>query len=626
MIRQQHWLYVERFLAAGWLLILSSLMMALTLYLHGQPSFPVALFILLWLLALGLFLGACWLLDRGQAHPRMLAIGWDRQDTSLLLLATGVAWGVRSLNLGLMPRTLHNDEAIMAVSAVRLLQEPVADPALIDTQGYVNLWYYTLALSIRLFGETIAGVRTLPALLGVLTIPAAYLLFRCLFERRIAMVASILLATFHFHIHFSRLALNNVADPLLGALIFTCLVLGWRTQRYTLFALAGVWLGLGLYLYTGARLFFVLIASMGLLWLLARRSSWRAWPSSTYLGPLLILSLGVLLVAAPIVQNILLNPDPFTTRFRRDGLSFTKIQQFAAEQAVTPARFLVEQAKHAALAFHYYPDKDVGAFYDKERPLLGVVPGVLMGVGVGVCCHRWRRWRFQLPLVWLALAVLLGGVLMVRPPSVQRYITLAPVLCLLIALGIDLLYRAATRLLPHRERWWRLAVVLLVSYVAADSLQQYFGDYRRRETYGTLQSQAATMLAQHLASYPTTPTVVYVGERTQPYLRSHIPRYLLGDYFRFGLPDIAKLETVEKQISYSLPAGNSCVVFVARPAHQADLQAIEQRRPQGQSILIRWPLTGAPLFHLYAWGCQRAGQVSRLSAQPSALAPSTLPD
>jgi 4-amino-4-deoxy-L-arabinose transferase-like glycosyltransferase len=606
MIKHGYWPYTRWRLDSRWLLLLSGMAMMLALHLHRDSSFPAGLFILVWVLALALLFWACWALDRGQSHPPALVCVWNRQDAFLLLMLTVAAWGLRCLNLGGMPRTLHNDEAVMAVSAVRLLHEPLADPAFIDTQGYVNLWYYTLALSIRLFGETIAGVRTLPALLGVLTIPATYLFLRILFPRRIAISASILLATFHFHIHFSRLALNNVADPLLGVLIFGCLILGWRTQRASLFALAGVLLGLGLYFYTGARLFFVLTLVMGALWLLSRLPRWRTWASSQYIAPLMMAVLGTWLVAAPIVQNILLNPKPFTTRFRRDGLSLEKIQQLSGEQEVTPFVFLLEQAKRAGLAFHYYPDVDIGGFYDRVLPLLSVVPGTLMVLGVGVCLYHWRRWRFQLPLVWLALAILLGGILMVRPPSVQRYITLAPVLCLLIALGVDLLYRIANRFLPRLERWWRLAVVLLIAYMAVDNLQRYFADYRRRETYGTLQSQAATALAQHLKMLPAPPTVVYVGERTQPYLRSSIPRYLLGaDYPRLGLPDMTELGNVENQLAHSLaPPGNGCVVFVARPAHLSDMQAIEQRRPQGQWMTVKWSLTGELLFHLYASGCR----------------------
>jgi 4-amino-4-deoxy-L-arabinose transferase-like glycosyltransferase len=449
-------------------------------------------------------------------------------------------------------------------------------------------------------------VRTLPALLGVLTIPATYLFLRLLFQRRIAFTAAILLATFHFHIHFSRLALNNVTDPLIGVLLFSSLVMGWRTQRYTLFALAGACLGLGLYLYTGARLFFILSAIMGGLWLLARLRTWRTWSVATYGMPALLGVLGMLLVILPMVQNILHDPGPFTTRFQRDGLSVEKVYQLASEQGITPAGFMLNQANYAALAFHYYPDIDIGWFYDRERPLFSVVPGALMLLGVGVCCYRWRQWRYQLPLVWLGLTVLLGGILMINPPSIQRYITLAPVLCLLIALGIDLLYTTAMRFLPRWERGWRLLVVLLITYIAADSLQRYFIDYRSRETYGTIQSQAATMLSQYLSTFSVPPTVVYVGERTQPYLRSSIPRFFLGEYARFGLPDVAALDTLGAQIDTNAAADSGCVVFVARPKHQPELQIVEQQRPHGQVAAIHWPLTGAVLFQLYEVGCGEA--------------------
>ncbi len=63
------------------------------------------------------------------------------------------------------------------------------------------------------------GLRAFSAILGALTIPATYGLARELFDRRTAILAALVLLTFPPHVHYSRLALNNIADPLFGTLV-----------------------------------------------------------------------------------------------------------------------------------------------------------------------------------------------------------------------------------------------------------------------------------------------------------------------------------------------------------------------------------------------------------------------
>jgi 4-amino-4-deoxy-L-arabinose transferase-like glycosyltransferase len=71
----------------------------------------------------------------------------------------------------------------------------------------------------RLFGETTEALRLQAAIFGTLSILAAYALTRLLWGRRPALIAAALLATYHFHIHFSRNAMNNIYDALFSMLI-----------------------------------------------------------------------------------------------------------------------------------------------------------------------------------------------------------------------------------------------------------------------------------------------------------------------------------------------------------------------------------------------------------------------
>ncbi|MDX1994190.1 MAG: glycosyltransferase family 39 protein, partial [bacterium] len=86
-------------------------------------------------------------------------------------------------------------------------------------------WYFSAlqTVTVELFGASLTGSRMVSVLFGVLTIPAVYLLARVWFDRPTALLAAFVLAVFPPHVHFSRLALNNIADPLFGTLALALL-------------------------------------------------------------------------------------------------------------------------------------------------------------------------------------------------------------------------------------------------------------------------------------------------------------------------------------------------------------------------------------------------------------------
>lgn len=114
---------------------------------------------------------------------------------------------------------------------------------------------------------SLAGLRLLSALVGVAQVIAVYFLGRTAFDRKVGLLAALLLATFPPHLHFSRIGINNIADPLMGTLAFAFLLRGLRGGRRLDFALAGASLGLTQYFYEGGRLFYVPFALLWLTWL-----------------------------------------------------------------------------------------------------------------------------------------------------------------------------------------------------------------------------------------------------------------------------------------------------------------------------------------------------------------------
>ena len=89
-----------------------------------------------------------------------------------------------------------------------------------------------------------------------------YLLVRLLFSRGLALLVALLLAGYHYHLHYSRLGLNNIADPFFVAWALYFLVVGWQGNRRWAWAFSGVLAGLAFFFYTGGRQVPVILAGI----------------------------------------------------------------------------------------------------------------------------------------------------------------------------------------------------------------------------------------------------------------------------------------------------------------------------------------------------------------------------
>lgn len=115
------------------------------------------------------------------------------------------AAAVRFYQLGALPRVLDGDEGSVGLSARQTVQGPLANPFAL-WENFGALYLQAINISLKLFGVNAFGLRLLPAIGGVLAIPSLYLLARWIGGRRIALIAVLILAFSHSHIHFSRIA------------------------------------------------------------------------------------------------------------------------------------------------------------------------------------------------------------------------------------------------------------------------------------------------------------------------------------------------------------------------------------------------------------------------------------
>jgi hypothetical protein len=399
--------------------------------------------------------------------------------TALIVAGTGgvrrvslppVAWPLVALTLlALLVRTwdvrdtlrASMDEGPFVMAIVEMRADPFS-PLLMPVHiipSFTRVFPYIQMVLSDLLGSSWAVLRLTSAIFGALTVPALYFLARELFDRPTAWVAAAFLATFPPHIHMSRIAINNIADPLCGVLALGFLVRALKTQDRLWYMLAGAMLGWLAYFYEGGELLYPALVLAWLVWL-------------TMAGPLrpdrrgVAWMVGVMLLVAMPTYAVTIGQDaPMFTRLTEHGMDddyWTDIltgedglyylQQFFRQKIMPPL-------------LHYIHKPDASIFYGGETAL--VLPWLVPLFFLGVYRAMWRpRGGGMLLLLWIVLTAL-GNSLIQSSAWTARFVVAMPGIVLLMAWGVCAVVR---------ERRWLLVIVNLVM---VSQVAYYFGPHQR---------------------------------------------------------------------------------------------------------------------------------------------------
>lgn len=196
----------------------------------------------------------------------------------LLLLIMLASLVVNTYNNEHIQPGLHGDEAESGLEARNL-----------NAGRYHTLigigWYdqplpsfLAQAWGLRLFGDTISGLRTTSAVVGALTLPFVYLLARTLFSPLVGLLTVILMACAHWFIAYAHLGINYNQTTLLEVIALWAFWEGLRQRRWYWFILSGLATGAGLYLYFASRLVPILLGAFAMyLWFSGSPLANRLW-------------------------------------------------------------------------------------------------------------------------------------------------------------------------------------------------------------------------------------------------------------------------------------------------------------------------------------------------------------
>lgn len=520
------------------------------------------------------------------------------RDGAIILGVAGVAilaLVLRVWNLDALPQALGGDEGEQGVEALKIMAGQIRNPFSLGWYSVPVMGFYYTVPAIALFGHTAFGVRIGWALVGVAAVIVLFLLARrSTGNTRLALLAALLLAAYHFHIHFSRLGSNQIADTLLVALAALFIVRGYQGGRWSDWALAGVVIGVGQYFYAGAR--FSMVLALALCAYYFARDGFRA-SRANVIGVGFMLA-GLLIAGGPMLQIAITDPIQYNARLNMIGVFqggwIWREMPFSNR---TFEQIMVDQLFRAVLSFNAYHDRVF--WYGLEGPLLDPASGVffLLGFGFGTVASLTNRGLAPFVLWWWG-AVLTGGMLTDTTPSSQRLVTAGAPAMFFVALAIDrLTVLAASAMrgsLSAIERRATVAGVLAAVTLCAISVRQYFVDYSPRSIYGGENALVATMVGRELAAKDERTTALFVAG--EPVMFANIGT------LRFLIPDVPKtdLKTLTAPLPKETVPPGSDAVFVFLPHRERELPFVRATFPSGTLRTVDDPRAlGKPLFTMY---------------------------
>jgi predicted DNA-binding antitoxin AbrB/MazE fold protein/4-amino-4-deoxy-L-arabinose transferase-like glycosyltransferase len=516
-----------------------------------------------------------------QHWPAILALG------AIMLLALGL----RVWSLDGIPPTLGGDEGSQGLEAIKVLTGEIRNPFSTGWLGVPTMSFFFNAPSIALLGNTATALRLPWALVGTLTVLCSFFLVKRLAGMALGLTTALLLATYHYHIHFSRLGSNQVADAFFVALALLLLYRAYDRRSLLDWALCGVVVGAAQYFYAGARFTAVVVAVVILFLLLRDRSRFlreNGWGVLVLLG-------AALLVGAPMIQYAVRFPQEYNARVNEVGIfqsGWLAREQEIRSQGALPILF--DQLKRAALAFNVYPDRTL--WYGSPRPLFDTGAGALFLLGLGYASVRLADRRLFPMVAWWWGAVILGGMLTESPPSSQRLITLAPPAVFFVALALVRVGQLVLRSwgAPRYQRLLAIYLTAAALVLSIGSIRWYFVEYTPMRIYGNFSGVVATELATYARDK--------LGDEARIYFFGP-PRM----YIRFGsIPYLApEVEGVDIEQPLQGPPGRELVLpdkdatFVFLPEREGELNLIRRTFPGGTLDRLLSPIDYSPLAFLY---------------------------
>ncbi len=518
------------------------------------------------------------MLSWGGAITLCVAAMWESGSTPGQPAGDVLAWAaglfllsflLRGLNTSVYPNALSGDEASFGLYSNTFRSGRTDNLFFAGWYSFPSLFYFIQSWGITFLGQTTEALRVPSAVVGGLTVLVTYLVARAMFGNRAALFGSILLAFSHFHIHFSRLGLNNIWDGFWWATTLGALWWAWNRERKAAITLAGICLGLSQYFYTSTRGLFAAVP----VWLFfAVLQDWprfkRAWP---HILRMFIISA---LIYLPLAWYYINQPDEFNAPMLRVSILGEWLTERTRITGKSALIILAEQFITSALGLTIVPLKQ---WYSPGTSILRPLAAGLFFLSLVIMLVRkYRDNRLWLILVWLGV-IITGGALSKDTPGSQRYIAAAPPAMMIIGYGMSEVISCMAKRFTGGKKLISTGIHILVFFTAVSDAWFYFYDYSPLSNFGGFQTQVAQRLATSLKDQDGSLEVMFMGWPAMGYNSINSLPYL-----------VPQIEGIDLPYAWGDPRNpapsKSNVLFVFLPGRKEDLYKCMRQYPGGDLL------------------------------------------
>ncbi len=379
-------------------------------FLFFRGNMFTGLNLMLWLIALGLFVWSMWL-NGPQAPslgPRLRAYvvreRWQltiTRWTLLLVAASTIVVFFRVYHIQQTPAEPFSDHAekLLDVYDVSQGQTHIFFPRNTGREGIQMYW--TLVIS-WIFGTGLSflSLKIGTILIGLFTLPYVYLLGREVASRRVGLLAFLLAGIGYWPNVISRIGLRFPLYALFVAPVLLYLIRGLRNRNRNDFIVAGIFLGLGLHGYSPFRIVPILVVAAFVLFALHAQSKGARQLALIWL---VISALTSLIILLPLLRYATENPALF---------SYRAMSRFSGVEQALPGPWFQVFLSNTwnALKMFNWNNGSIWVHSLPNRPALDVVTGSLFLMGVVLLLVRYVQKGD-----WLDLFLLLSIPILLLP-------------------------------------------------------------------------------------------------------------------------------------------------------------------------------------------------------------------
>src|SRR5579872_2446551 len=341
-----------------------------------------------------------------------------------------IATAFRLWRLGDLAPGMHGDEGEAGTQALSILGGNPVSPFARGWFNQPNIYYWSLAIVMKVFGTGLFGLRMFACICGVVTVLFTYLVAREMFGQRAAIIAGSFMSFQSVDLLFSRQEFSNVTVPPLLAMMFYFLVRGLRTRRHLDFVAGGLAAGFATYYFAGGRL----IGPVGGLFLLYLALTRRRF-LRCYWTHCLVFCAGFVLMVTPFVAYFIAYP-VLGMQYPNDRFIWLHHADLAALYGSSSWSVILFGQLTRTLSVITY-GIDASAMSALNFPIARPLEAVLIVLGLAWAAFRFRDTRFAALNIWFWSSIIAGGVLTTEAPNLPRILGILPVLAIAIAAVLD---------------------------------------------------------------------------------------------------------------------------------------------------------------------------------------------